>query len=96
MSAQKHKLWVFENFRFLVVKFSVYLNRRVFVMSYFLCASAGLYMAFVLSLFDPCLSFLWCLGRAVLRNACQTIRLKHYICIYLNVLYSFQSLKETF
>ena len=40
--AQKHRLWVlvrtasprrfFENFHILVVKFSVYLNRRVFVM----------------------------------------------------------------
>ena len=43
ISAQKHRLWVLvrtaspkmffsENFHFLVVKFSVYLNKRVFVM----------------------------------------------------------------
>ena len=49
ISAQKHRLWVLvrtasqkyekyqnflsENFQFLEVKFSIYLNRRVFVMS---------------------------------------------------------------
>ena len=38
-----------ENFQFLVVKFSVYLNRFIFIK--------------VLSLFDPYLSFFWCLGR---------------------------------
>ena len=35
ISAQKHRLWVLvlsENFQFLEVKFSIYLNRRVFVM----------------------------------------------------------------
>ena len=37
--AQKHRLWVLvrtasENFPFLVVKFSIYLNRNVFVMNY--------------------------------------------------------------
>ena len=39
ISAQKHRLWVpvrtaspRRNFQFLVVKFSIYLNRRVFVM----------------------------------------------------------------
>ena len=49
ISAQKHRLWVlvrtasekiseflFENFHFLVAKFSIYLNRRVFVMHGFI------------------------------------------------------------
>ena len=55
ISAQKHRLWVLirtasleknqnflsENFPFLVVKFSVYLNRRVFVMFLFLAPVAN-------------------------------------------------------
>ena len=40
-----------------MVKFSIYLNRRVFVM-----------VAFVLSLLLPRLSFVLCLGKAVLRD----------------------------
>ena len=31
---EKYKIFLSENFHFLVVKFSVYLNRRVFVMQY--------------------------------------------------------------
>ena len=47
-----------ENFQFLEVKLSIYLNRRVFVMTYmcvcdFMCGVC---------------SFIWCLGRAVFRN----------------------------
>ena len=54
-----------ENFYFLVVKFSVYLNRHVFVIA---SKSVVSYVAFVLSLFVPHLSFFWCLGKTVLRD----------------------------
>ena len=72
------------------MKFSIYLNRRVFVMGlsgvtyflphveqkgavvllqfFFVCASVVSYVAFVLSLFVPHLSFLCCLGRAAPRD----------------------------
>ena len=54
-----------------MVIFSVYLNRCVFVMRsvvVLLCVSAVLCVVFVLSLFDPHLSFYWCLGSAMLRD----------------------------
>ena len=35
---------------------------------FFVCASVVSYVAFVLSLFVSHLSFIWCLGRAVLRD----------------------------
>ena len=34
---EKYQNFLSENFRFLVVKFSVYLNRRVFVMIVYIC-----------------------------------------------------------
>ena len=37
---------------------------------FFVCASMVLNVAFVLFLFVPHLSFVWCLGRTVLRDCC--------------------------
>ena len=53
-----------EHFQFLEVKFSIYLNWRVFGMWAFVIS----YVTFVVSLFVPHRSFLWCLGRAVFRD----------------------------
>ena len=39
---EKYQIFLFENFNFLVVKFSVYLNRRVFVMVLIILAYVGL------------------------------------------------------
>ena len=54
-----------ESFQFLVVKFSIYLNRRVFVI---VCVSVISYMAFVLSLFGLRLFFFWYLRKTVIRD----------------------------
>ena len=65
------------------MKFSIYLYRRVFVMSrvptyrskavpllsfFLVCMSVVSYLEFVLSLFVPHLSFFWCLGKTVFRD----------------------------
>ena len=34
---EKYQIFLFENFLFLVVKFSIYLNRRVFIMNFPFC-----------------------------------------------------------
>ena len=54
---EKYQNFLSENFQFLVVKISVYLDRLIFVM--FACVMVVSYVAFVLSLFVPYLSFLW-------------------------------------
>ena len=55
-----------ENFQFLEVKFSIYLNRHVFVMSiFFVCASVVPLVASVLFLFVPYPAFLWCPWKAM-------------------------------
>ena len=53
------RIFYLKNCRFLVVKFSVYLNRRVFAMLlfFFVCVSVVSYVAFVLSLFVTYLEF---------------------------------------
>ena len=56
----KKKLFLSENFQFLEVKFSIYLNRRIFVMSTFFSDEldcAGREGMFPIS---DCRSFLWC------------------------------------
>ena len=54
-----------------MVKFSVHLNRHVFVMKavvavLLFCASVVSYVVFVFSVFVPHLFLFWCLGRVVL------------------------------
>ena len=51
-----------------------------FIAVFLCCTSVVLYVAFVLSLFLPNLSFVWCLGKPVLRDSdiswVSTLRLK--------------------
>ena len=51
---------LFENFRFLVVKFSIYLNRRVFVMSHFRSDTKKMF----LNVFPVCAKTLFISGYA--------------------------------
>ena len=52
---KKYQNFLSENFHFLVVKFSVYLNRHVFVMGVLICSSSHL----PLVLREGCASWLW-------------------------------------
>ena len=55
---EKYQRFLSENFQFLEVKFSIYLNRSVFVMNFKAVPLSQLfYLAFVLSFFVPYLSF---------------------------------------
>ena len=67
---KKYQNFLSENFHFLVIQFAVCLNRHVFVMDsskvvplrFFFGAFLVSYVALVLSLLVPQISYVWCLG----------------------------------